>query len=187
MFEIFVELDGEGVYWVQLFSLANFDTLSFNYIHHPINYLRDDVKYFDQLCSLKYSFESAKIDEHFKNATVSAKWVKQFPKCCNTHYHSKHLKIAQFFFSIPGHKANFERICSLMITHWKDERNGFPTEAIKGVLLLQYNLCDYSCFQFYKFVLEKSTLLREEKNLPTGNSAASSSWGYRYWYCKHFI
>jgi hypothetical protein len=124
----------------------------------------DDVKCFGQFSNLKTFVESAKNDEDFKSMSVSDKWVKYFQKSCNADCHSELLKISEVFFCIPGHNANVERIFFLMKAQWTDERNRYTTEAIKGVLLLQYNLHDYSCLQYYKYLLEQPTLLRKIKS-----------------------
>jgi hypothetical protein len=100
----------------------------------------DDVKCFDQFCNLKTFVECAQNDEDFKSASVSYKWVKYFQKSCNADCHPKLLKIEEFFFCIPSHNGNVERIFSLMNAQWTDETNRFTIEAIKSVLLLQYNL-----------------------------------------------
>jgi hypothetical protein len=145
-------------------------TLSFGDVQSAIKYLRDrdlivyDVKCFDQFCNLKTFAESAQNDEDFKSALVGDKGFKYLQNSHNADCHSEFLKTAEFFFCIPGHNDNVERIFSLMNAQWTDERNRFTIEAVSGILFLQYNLRDYSCFQCYKYLLGQPTLLREMKS-----------------------
>jgi hypothetical protein len=129
---------------------------------------------FDQFCNLKTFVENAQNDEVFKSTSISDKSVKYFQSSCNADCHSELLKIAPLFFCIPGHKANVERIFSLMNAQWTDKRNRFTIEAIKNVLLLQYNLRDYSCLRYYNYLLEQPTLLREIKSSNKYAGATSS-------------
>jgi hypothetical protein len=124
----------------------------------------DDVNCFDQFCNLKTFVESAQNDENFKSASVSDKRVKYFQNCCNADCHSELLKTEAFFFCIPGHNANVEIIFYLINAQWTDERNWFTIEAIKSVRLLQHNLRDYSCLQYYKYLLEQPIPLCEIKS-----------------------
>jgi ferredoxin-fold anticodon binding domain-containing protein len=80
----------------------------------------DDVKCFDLFGNLNNFVEGAQNDEDFKSVSVSDKWVKYFQKNCNADCHSELLKIAEFFFRIPGHNANVERIFSSMKAKWTD-------------------------------------------------------------------
>jgi hypothetical protein len=90
--------------------------------------------------------------------------LNTFQKHHNADCHSELLKTAEFFFCIPGHNANVERVFFLMNTQGTGEQNRFTTKATEGVSLLQYNLHDFSCLQFYKFLLEQPTVLRDIKS-----------------------
>jgi hypothetical protein len=81
----------------------------------------DDVRCFDHLCNPKTFLQSVENSGDFKSVSVSDKWVKYFPKSCNTDCLSELLKIAEFFFYIPSHNATIERIFSLMSAQWTDE------------------------------------------------------------------
>jgi hypothetical protein len=105
----------------------------------------DGVKYFDQFCKLETFVQSFQKEEDFKNASVSEKY---FQKSYNADSHSELLQIAEFFFSIPGHDANVERILSLMKAEWTGDRNRFTNNTINGVVLLQYKSRDIRAFSF---------------------------------------
>ena len=72
------------------------------------------------------------------------------------------MKIAQYFFSIPGHNANCERIFSLINIHWSDERNRLLVENVRNIVVTQYNDKNMSCKDFYNILTnaENVQLLR---------------------------
>lgn len=118
----------------------------------------DDVKCFDQFCNLQ-QFIECNNDAEFHKLTSSQKWAKYFNASADNECHSELLKIAEFFFSIPGHNANVERVFSLISSQWTDERNRLSIQSVKGLLLVQYNFKEYSCQEFYKYLLSKPKLL----------------------------
>lgn len=73
------------------------------------------------------------------------------------------LKIASYFFSIPGHNANCERIFSLIEAQWTKERNRLSVETVRDIVSVKFNFKKISCSEFYKYLLrpENSKLLRQ--------------------------
>lgn len=69
-----------------------------------------------------------------------------------------------FFFAIPSHNANVERIFSLMNAQWTEERNRLSVDAIKNLLMVQYNFKQFDCLEFYKCYVENKKLLAEVRN-----------------------
>lgn len=125
----------------------------------------DDVKCFDQVSNLKKFTESCNSDEEFSNYLLAhQKWTKYFEKSKNIECHSELLKIAQFFFAIPSHNANVERIFSLMQSQWTKERNNLNVESLKGILLVQYNFRQTSCKDFHAFLKSNQPLLRKMRS-----------------------
>ena len=72
-------------------------------------------------------------------------------------------KIVNFFFAIPGHNANCERIFSLIKSQWTDERNRLLVATVRDLVIIKFNFKSFTCSQFYKYLLkpENSRLLRK--------------------------
>ena len=68
---------------------------------------------FDQAINLNNVFDTIKDNEHFSNLSADLKWVKYF-EGRNKTTSSEFQKITSFFFAIPTHNANVERIFSMM-------------------------------------------------------------------------
>jgi hypothetical protein len=83
----------------------------------------DDVKCFDQFINPQIFLDSCKDNEEFCNLLAHQKWMKYFQNSKNVDCHSEHPEIAQFFFVVPSHSANIERIFSLMQVQLTKERN----------------------------------------------------------------
>ncbi|GAA6099244.1 uncharacterized protein LOC120336299 isoform X1 [Tachysurus ichikawai] len=71
----------------------------------------------------------------------------------------KLLKMAQFFFAIPAHSANVERIFSLMQAQWTKERNRLSVDSLKGILCTQYNYKNMTCKDFHSYLMSNRRLL----------------------------
>lgn len=121
----------------------------------------DDVKTFDQFHNLKQFLNESSNDPEFIKLSCSQKWAKYFNSSKSVDCCSELLKLAEYFFSIPGHNANVERVFSLITTQWTDDRNRFKVESVKSLLLVQYNLKEFTCVSFYKYMLDKPKLLKE--------------------------
>lgn len=121
-----------------------------------INVHIDDVQLFDQIQNLK-NFLCSQNDSYFSEKTPK-KLTLFFLSNTSMAAYSEILKIAQFFFAIPGHNANTERIFSLISSQWTKERNRFLLDNVKGMMMVQFNFKHFKCADFYKF-------LKEEKNI----------------------
>lgn len=117
----------------------------------------DDTKLIDEWVNLK-SF-SQNLSQQDKLLNANQIWL-QFFKTPNAHLYSELLKIAQYFFCIPAHNANVERIFSLITQQWTKERNLLKTETVSSVIKIKYNFKDYNCVEFYKFLLGKEDILK---------------------------
>lgn len=121
----------------------------------------DDVMCFDQMSNLKQFVETYKSDEEFSNFPAHLKWTRYFEKSKNIVSHSQLLLIAQFFFAIPSHNANVERVFSLMQSQWTKERNSLSIATLKGILTVQYNFRETSCSDFYTLLRSNQPLLKK--------------------------
>lgn len=115
-------------------------------------------KIIDQLANLNNFIEMKK-----ENKDDSAKFFSQtsndqicefFKANSNIDSFSEILKIAQYFFSIPGHNANCERIFSLINIQWSDERNRLLVENVRNIIVTQYNYKNMSCSDFHKYLIK---------------------------------
>lgn len=120
-----------------------------------LNVFIDDVQLFDQLQNLK-KFISIQDDTYFFEKSPN-KFLLFFSANQNITTFSKILKIAQFFFAIPGHNASTERVFSLITSQWTKERNRFLLENVKGVVMVQFNFKHFKCADFFKY-------LKDQKN-----------------------
>lgn len=121
----------------------------------------EDVKCFDQFCNFRQFLKENSNDPEFSGLSCSKKWAKYFYESKSVDCHSELLKLAEYFFSISGHNANVERIFSLITTQWTDDRNRLKLESVKGMLMVQYNLKEFSCVSFYNYLLSKPKLLQK--------------------------
>lgn len=119
----------------------------------------DDAKCFDQVTNLKKFTERCNSDGEFSNLQAHKKWTKYFERSKSIDFHSELLKIAQFFFAIPSHNANVERVFSLMQSQWTKERNHLSVESLKGLLCTQYNFKNMSCKDFHAYLIGNQGLL----------------------------
>ena len=124
----------------------------------------DDVKCFDQFSNLKKFTESLNGDQEFHSLLAHQKWTKYISQSKCVECHSELLNIAQFFFAIPSHNANVERVFSLMQSQWTKERNNLTVESVKGILLVQYNFRDTSCHEFNSFLRSNQALLKKMRS-----------------------
>lgn len=113
----------------------------------------DDNKIFDQLINLNSFLDMKKEkDPNFFKQSCNSQVVQFFKANANIESFSEILKIAQFFFSIPGHNANCERIFSLINVQWSEERNRLLVETVRNITMVQFNYEKMSCENFHKFV-----------------------------------
>lgn len=119
----------------------------------------DDAKCCDQLCNLNKFLEQNKKD--LENKSCNDKWVKYFESTKINECHSELLKIAEYFFALPGHNANIERVFSLISAQWTNERNHLNVNSIKNLLFVKYNFKHLSCSEFYKYILNHQGILNK--------------------------
>ena len=84
----------------------------------------NDSKLFDQFCGLKNFLKSDRAKILFNFQTIDEQWASYFNSCTNVDSQcSELITVAEFYFAIPAHNANIERIFSLIGAQWMDERN----------------------------------------------------------------
>lgn len=76
--------------------------------------------------------------------------------------YSEILKIAKYYFAIPGHNANCERAFSLIKSQWTDERNRMSVQTARALVTIKTNFKNFTCVEFHKYLLrpENVNLLR---------------------------
>lgn len=147
--------------WLNLYSV-NENTL-WEEVQSTIQFLNskdihiDDVKTFDEFVNLKKFIGSIKL--HTEKKMLHEVWCDYFRSCVCVEQYGELFKIVQFYFAIPGHNANVERIFSLIQSQWTKERNRFTTDNIKGLMFVQYNFQDLSCADFYEKIKNNSIVL----------------------------
>lgn len=151
--------------WMNLQEVPDFEDIQIciNYLYEKHVIVSDD-KCFDQFCNLKQFVTEQKDNEDFKKKLANEKWTIFFKYCSSVEQYSEFLKIAQYFFAIPAHNANVERIFSLIGVQWSDERNRLLIESVRSILLIKYNFNDLDCFDFFKIILEKPEVLKKVKS-----------------------
>lgn len=151
--------------WMNIKTTPEFDD-----IQACIDYLRrknivvDEDKCFDQFCKLKQFISEEKDKEEFQEQLVHENWVKFFENCRSTDQYSEFLIICEYFFAIPAHNANIERIFSLIGFQWTDERNRLLTESIKQIMILKFNLKELDCSNFFVMIKEDKETLSKVKS-----------------------
>lgn len=124
------------------------------------NFKINDTKCFDQYINLKNFVQSNLKDEKFLNLTTNEKWVKYFEvKSNNEEFYSELLKISQFFFCIPSHNANIERVFSMITNQWTKQRNRLSPTTIKSIMTVTYNFKDTKCRDFYELIKKDGSIL----------------------------
>jgi hypothetical protein len=118
---------------------------------------------FNQFCNLKLFLTASFENEDFTRAPSHTKWVHYFKSLefQDRSTHSELLKMCQYFFSIPAHNANVERVFSLINSQWTDERNRLKVETVKAIIVTQYNFKNISCQEFYESLLKEKAVLRQ--------------------------
>ena len=116
----------------------------------------DETKLFNQTMNLARLIEQKqKKDNLFFNQCCNDKICKCFlAKNNNIGAYSEILKIVEFFFSIPGHNANCERIFSLVNSQWTDERNRLLVKTVQDLVSIKFNFNELNCKQFYEYLVK---------------------------------
>lgn len=142
------------------------DTPTWDEVAASISYLKerkveiDDGKCFDQLCNLKRFVELNRNKEDFIAQLAHEKWVNFFKSCKTEECFSELLIITEFFFAIPAHNANTERVFSLMQSQWTKERSKWMVDSVTGILFVQHNFKHMSCKDFYTYINTQPNLLK---------------------------
>lgn len=76
----------------------------------------------------------------------------------NEEFYSELLKLAEYYFAIPGHNANVERVFSLINAQWTKERSRLQTDTIAKMMFLLCNL-NLTCKEFYNMISKENDIL----------------------------
>ena len=114
----------------------------------------DNAKCFDQIRNLKQFMESYLLDKEFMKLPTPEKWCKYFDQSTNITCHSEILRIVQFFYAVTSHNANAEKVFSLMLSQWAEQRNKVGVTTMKGILTLRYDFEDMCCSEIFFFTFE---------------------------------
>ena len=118
----------------------------------------DDAKCCDQLCNLNKFLEQNNKD--LENKSCNDKWVKYLESTKINECHSELLKIAEYFFALPGHNANIKRVFFISAL-WTNERNHLNVDSIKSLLFVTYNFKHLSYSELYKYILKYQGILNK--------------------------
>lgn len=153
----------------QIFQWLDFQrNVPFTYdsIEKSVKYLKekgvvfDETKLFDQTMNLvRFIEQKQKENDLFFKECCNDKICQFFlANKYNIDTYSEILKIAEFFFSIPGHNANCERIFSLVKSQWTDERNRLSVKTVRDLVSIKFNFNKLNCKQFYEYLLKPENL-----------------------------
>jgi hypothetical protein len=63
--------------------------------------------------------------------------------------------MARFFFAVPAHDANAEKLFSLIQMQWlSKERNCLAVETVKRLAIVKYNFRHFTCVAFHLYLLK---------------------------------
>lgn len=147
--------------WMQMKKAS----LKWESITQTMSYLKDKHVHIDEnilfnkFYNMKKFVEMKDDDEEFKKMMMNDRWNLYLNS--NDQINQELSKIAQFYFCIPAHNANVERIFSLIDAQWTDDRNRLSVESIKGLALTQYNFKAYNCEEFFDYILAKPKVLED--------------------------
>ena len=162
--------------WMELGSPSEWDE-----VQQSLTFLSDrgvnldEEKLFDEYCGLSRFVTKEATDPVYINLMAHERWAKYF-KACGQIFPVQLQTVAQFYFSIMPHNANVERVFSMMVTQWSDERDNLKVETVESILQVQYNWKDLTCSDFYNLCIDDSKLLKQIKsNEKYTNSKLSNS------------
>lgn len=105
------------------------------------NLLRNQYTNWEKFYNLKFN------DAAFQSLNVSEKWLEYF-KIQKEGQYSELLKLCSLYFCIPANNAVCERVFSHMNGVWTDERNRLSVDTVKSLLMVKFNMRDYTCEEF---------------------------------------
>lgn len=96
-----------------------------------------------------------------KNCTkVEEKWCEIFEYMVNQNIGLQNISgIIEYALAIPGTNAAVERTFSNINILWSDEKNRFLIDTIKAIIIVKNHFKNYSCKEFYNFLLTQNELL----------------------------
>lgn len=145
--------------WIQL---KKSELIDFEKLVDSVIYMKgkgvvvDDVKLFDEITAVN-SFLSQQNDA-FYSMMLHKRWVTIFKNFTIARLPVL-LSICEFIFAIQAQNASVERVFSLMGAQWTKERNKLTVASVRSLMMIQYNLRNMSCEEFYKKTLNEKELL----------------------------
>lgn len=134
-------------------DLSKINTSSWDKVESSLKYLRDRqiIIYDSKLCNEWISLKSFanQLSNEDKKLNTNELFIKYFRECSSKELYAQLQIIAQFFFCIPGHNANVERVFSLVNSQWTKERNKLSPNTVSAIILTKYNFHNYNCSSFY--------------------------------------
>ncbi|ESN94357.1 hypothetical protein HELRODRAFT_164186 [Helobdella robusta] len=121
----------------------------------------DENKCFDQFHNLRAFWKNNIFSSDF---LCVSKWVKYFDEKQNEEFCSELKKICSFFFAIPGHNTNTERVFSLLESQWTDKRNHLKLSTVESLAMINCNYKNVSCSDFYRKVKKSDEILKKVSN-----------------------
>lgn len=118
----------------------------------------NDNKFFDQWQNFIKFLKQHEDDSDFKKLLAHQKWTSYFKSFNNEEFYSELLKLAEYYFAIPGHNANVERVFSLINAQWTKERSRLQTDTIAKMMFLLCNL-KLTCKEFYDMISKENEIL----------------------------
>ncbi|PIK60296.1 hypothetical protein BSL78_02792 [Apostichopus japonicus] len=125
----------------------------------------DDSIVFEQL-GLVIKYVEQEMDDESKRSLWQAmlatdRWNQLCQSLTSQQQLSMILPLVQFYFAIPSHNANVERIFSMMKSQWTDERNRLSVVANRSILTVQVNYQHLICAEFHSYLLKNPGLLKQ--------------------------
>ncbi|KAL4104068.1 hypothetical protein QTP88_019381 [Uroleucon formosanum] len=119
---------------------------------------------FEQYIYLKNFLEVKLASEKWKSINlVEEKWIYFFNETKNHERKCQLLKLCEYLFAIPAHNATVERVFSLILAQWTDERNRLLPETMESILQCQINY-NITCQEFYQYIKGEKELLKKAKS-----------------------
>ena len=116
--------------------------------------IKDEL--FDEVLALNDLLKNIPDDKFYKNE-AETKWMKIFDG--NDSFPLLY-KVVSIVFSLPFSDAFVERVFSLALAQWTDERNKLCEKAVKSLFQVQVNL-NYSCYQMHGVISKNKQLMEK--------------------------